>query len=366
MASVQSLLGRHGLDALIVYSDAGNAANVRYLTNHRPFFGPGLLVVRAGGSSVLINRFNWDAPRAKLESGLDSVLSGFATADLVRESLRNLAIASHGRLGLAGGDLIPHRLYCEVFGDRAGEDRVDITAEYEKLRLTKSEVEQQFLRAAAEITDAAIRALVAVTRRGTSERELAATLEYEMKRRGADGLAFPASVASGPNTEKPVSLPSDRRLEPGDLVMVDVGATYQGYCADITRTFVVGEPTARQREVHSAVSLALQAATGHVQPGVAASDLHRAAVQSLEESGLAQFFSHRVGHGIGLETSLEAPDLQRDGALLEPGMTFCLEPGVYIPGFGGIKIEDDIVVQPGGPEVISTSPRDLVVVGDVT
>jgi Xaa-Pro aminopeptidase len=144
--------------------------------------------------------------------------------------------------------------------------------------------------------------------------------------------------------------------------MMDVGASWEGYCADVTRTFVVGTPSQRQREVYDVVALALREVTEMSRPGVRASQLHRHAVQVLEAHGLGHDLAHRVGHGIGLETSLEPPDLRRDELPLEPGMTFCLEPGVYLPGFGGIKIEDDVIVQEDGPEVISYARRDLVAV----
>ena len=142
--------------------------------------------------------------------------------------------------------------------------------------------------------------------------------------------------------------------------MMDVGATWEGYAADVTRTFVVGAPSERQRDVYGAVAEALRTATGAVRPGVPANNLHHAAVDVLKRHGVDHYFTHRVGHGIGLETSLEAPDLQRDAMPLQEGMTFCVEPGVYIPGFGGVKIEDDIIVTADGADVISTSTRELV------
>jgi len=357
---VVRLTRERGLRGLLVYSDAGNAGNVRYLTNYAPLFGTSILLVRDDGEQILLTTFNWDAPRARLASGVERIDSGFNTGDLVIHALGDLGLETGDLLGLVGANEIPHVLYDALTEHGSRPDPIDVQADFENLRLIKSPVEQELLKRAAAATDDAINAVLSEARAGATELELAALAEYHMKKAGAEGLAFPASIASGPNTEKPVSLPSARALQPGDLVMMDVGATWEGYSADVTRTFVVGVPSQRQREIYAIVSHALEGVTQTVRPGVAANELHRAAVRALDEHDLAGYFTHRVGHGIGLETSLEAPDLQRDERPLRPGMTFCVEPGVYIPGFGGIKIEDDIVVGTDGPEVISHARRDLV------
>jgi Xaa-Pro aminopeptidase len=356
---VTSLMKDLGLRGLLIYSDAGNAGNTRYLTNYRPFFGVALLVVRDDGERILVNTFNWDAPRARLASGTDRIESGFDTASLAVRALDALGLGPTASLGLVGSNLIPYQVHAAVFAGVRTEP-ADVQASYENLRLVKSTFEQDMLRQAAAMTDEAISSAMAEAGAGVTEADLAAVIEYRMKKAGADGLAFPASVASGPNTEKPVSLPTARRLERGDLVMVDAGATWEGYAADIARTFVVGEPNDRQREVCAAVAAALCAAMDRVEPGLPANMLHSAAVDALAAHGLDSYFTHRIGHGIGLETSLEPPDLQRDSIPLQSGMTFCIEPGVYIPGFGGIKIEDDVIVGEAGAEVISKSTRELV------
>ena len=360
ISRVTALMRDCGLRGLLIYSDAGNAGNVRYLTNYRPFFGVSLLLVRDDGEQILVNTFNWDAPRARLASGIKRVDSGFDTATLAVKALQTLGLATGDPIGIVGLNLIPHRLYCEIFEGGGRLAPSDLQADYELLRLIKTSFEQEMLREAARVTDGAIEAAMSQIQAGATEAEIAALVEYRMKKAGADGFAFPASVASGANTEKPVSLATSKRLERGDLVMMDVGATWEGYAADVTRTFVVGEPDDRQREIFNAVTQALNAATDAVVPGLPANELHRQAVDVLARHDLDRFFTHRVGHGIGLETSLEAPDLQRDDTPLQEGMTFCLEPGVYIPRFGGIKIEDDIIVGPTGPEVISKSTRELV------
>ena len=356
-----ALMQEHGLRAMIVYSDAGNGGNVRYLTNYRPLFGPAVLVVRHDGELLLLITFNWDAPRARLASGIERVDTGFDMAGMLRRALQDFGIGTGDTVGLAGSGLIPYVLW-RALTDNQRPEPVDMDRAFERLRLIKSPLEQDLLRQAAAATDQAIESALGEARPGMTELQLAASLEYHMKRAGADGLAFPASVASGPHTEKPVSLSSDRPFERCDLVMADVGASWEGYCADVTRTFVIGPPNQRQQEVYSAVALALQEVTEMSRPGVRASDLHQRAVQILEQHDLGHDLAHRVGHGIGLETSLEPPDLRRDDIPLEAGMTFCIEPGVYLPGFGGIKIEDDVIVQDHGPEVISRATRDLVAV----
>jgi Xaa-Pro aminopeptidase len=358
LGRLRSIVERRGLDGLIVYGDAGHAGNVRYLTNYAPFFGPAVFVLDRGGESRLLVSFDWEIPRALQASGMDEIEAASDVPSLVGSALDTLGLTAGARLGLVGRDIIPYPIYMTLAA-RCPEP-TDVDEEFRELRIIKSPLEQEMLRRAAAATDAALEALPLRVRAGMTEIEVAAALDFEMRRAGAQGFAFSSAASSGSNTERPVNLPTGRRLEPGDFLMVDIGGVWEGYQADITRTFVVGGPTARQREVYDIVRRTLEATTAMSRPGVPMTDLHRKATVLLAEHDLAQFFTHRVGHGIGLETSLEPIDLRRDETELRPGMTFCIEPGVYIPGFGGVKIEDDVIVKEGEPEVISHASRELI------
>jgi Xaa-Pro aminopeptidase len=189
---------------------------------------------------------------------------------------------------------------------------------------------------------------------GVPERQLAAVIEWELRQAGFDKPAFDTIVASGPNAALPHHRAGDRQLSEGDLVVVDFGGMYHGYAVDMTRTLTVGSPSGRQAACLAAVAGAQRAAFAAARIGVAADEVDRAARTVLEQAGMGEAFSHGLGHGLGLEVH-ERPRLarQRPGAPSVPlaaGMVFTLEPGVYFPGWGGVRIEDDVVVTETGPE----------------
>jgi len=199
-------------------------------------------------------------------------------------------------------------------------------------------------------------------RAGQSEVEVALALGAAIGAAGATP-AFPSLVQSGPNSALPHALPSDRRLSKGDLVLLDFGAASGGYLADTTRMAVVGEPDARQAKIHALVLAAHDAAIEAVRPGVAAGAVDATAREVITKGGHGVDFFHRTGHGLGIEGH-EAPSLDPGSeTVLEEGMVFTIEPGVYIPGWGGVRIEDDIVVESGGARLLTAADRSLYVVG---
>jgi Xaa-Pro aminopeptidase len=175
-------------------------------------------------------------------------------------------------------------------------------------------------------------------------------------------LSFPSLVQSGPNSALPHLEPSNRKLAPGDFILLDFGAAYDGYKADTTRMAVVGPPSEQQREMHQVVLDAHDAAIAAVRPGVTTGDVDAAARDVIERAGYGERFFHRVGHGLGLEGH-EDPSLDPGSrTVLEPGMVFTVEPGVYIPGFGGVRIEDDVAVTADGCRLLTRADRSLRVV----
>ena len=191
---------------------------------------------------------------------------------------------------------------------------------------------------------------------------MAERLTAEMMDGGADSVAFMIVVA-GPNGADPHAGPSDRPLQPGDLVTIDCGAVHKGYTADITRTFAIGQVEEQLAEIYEVVRQANAAGRAAVRPGVAAQEIDRAARAVIENAGYGQYFTHRTGHGLGIETH-EPPYMVEGNELrLEPGMVFTVEPGVYVPGLGGVRIEDDMVVTAEGGESLTTFPREWTRVG---
>jgi Xaa-Pro aminopeptidase len=205
--------------------------------------------------------------------------------------------------------------------------------------------------------------LPAIVLRGRTEQEIATSIDSALLDAGFERPAFTTIVASGPNSALPHARPSARRIEAGDLVVLDFGGVLDGYCVDLTRMAAVGSPTASAMALYESVREANASAVRAVRPGVPASDIDRAARAVLEEKNLGETFRHATGHGLGLEVH-EAPRLARSDAepqeRLEAGMVFAIEPGAYVEGIGGVRLEDDVLVTPEGCEVLTKVPHDLL------
>ena len=229
-----------------------------------------------------------------------------------------------------------------------------------RLRRIKSPEELALIRAAVEITDRAWAQLQAEFVPGKTETEIAAAFEYFQRKLGAEGTSFSTIVASGPRSALPHGAPGPRRLAPGDLVVVDGGARYAGYCSDFTRTVVVGEPTPRQLELYNLVREAQEAALAGIRPGMTGKEVDALARQVISQAGYGENFGHGLGHSLGLSIHEDPRLSMTDETVLEPGMVFTVEPGVYLPGWGGIRIEDVVVVTADGIENLTASPKSIL------
>ena len=199
---------------------------------------------------------------------------------------------------------------------------------------------------------------------GLTERQVARMVELYLIEH-ADGTSFPSIVASGPNASVPHAVPSDRRIQEGEVLKIDIGARASGYCSDMTRTVCLGQPRdQRLVELHALVLEAQQHAERELRPGMTGREGDSLARDVIARAGYGQAFTHGLGHGIGLEVH-EPPwvSQSRGDEVLRPGMVFSVEPGVYLPGWGGVRIEDLVVLEPDGARVLCRSPKDLVVVG---
>jgi len=250
----------------------------------------------------------------------------------------------------------------EALGEKADHvPAFDIGPQILAMRRLKSAAEVGALAEAGRITDAVTEVVLTRLRAGQSELEVGLALGAAIGAAGAS-LAFPSLVQSGPNSALPHALPSGRRLARGDLVLLDFGAASGGYLADTTRMAVVGETDPRQVEIHALVLAAHDAAIAAVRPGVTTGAVDAAAREVITRGGHGADFFHRTGHGLGLEAH-EAPSLDPGSTtVLEEGMVFTIEPGVYLPGWGGVRIEDDVVVEAGGARLLTAADRSLFVV----
>jgi Xaa-Pro aminopeptidase len=229
-----------------------------------------------------------------------------------------------------------------------------------RLRVIKSEDEIGSIRKAASIVDRVVEHLGAIARPGVTEGELAAECSHRLRAEGGDALAFEPLILTGPRAALPHGHSGPTELADGDLLVVDIGVTVDGYSADITRTFSVGaSPDERQREIFELVYAAEQAGIDAVRPGAPARAVDDAARSVIAEAGYGPNFIHRTGHGLGLETHEPPYVTATNDELLEPGMVLTVEPGIYIEGWGGVRIEDDVVVREDGPEVLTQAAIGL-------
>ena len=237
----------------------------------------------------------------------------------------------------------------------------DATPIFARLRMVKDADELALMRKAVRIVEEALREAVDQIRVGMTERELADIWNRAMAVRGA-APSFETIVASGPNAANPHHSNSDRAFQPGDLIVMDGGALHQGYASDITRTIAVGEPSPELRRVYEIVKLANEVGRRAARPGVSGANIDRSARDVIEDSGYGPQFLHRTGHGLGLEIHEPPYIVAGSDTPLPVGATFTIEPGVYVPNLGGVRIEDDVVITEQGAESLTTFDRSLIIV----
>ena len=237
----------------------------------------------------------------------------------------------------------------------------DATELIAQLRMVKDADELEAMRRAVEAVEAGLHEAIQFIRPGVTERAVANVWEQAMRAAGSQGTSFSTIVASGPNSANPHHTTGERELQPGDLVILDGGARVGGYASDITRTVVLGEPSADARRMYDTVLQANRAGVAAAQPGASGATIDQAARAVIDAAGYGQHFVHRTGHGLGIEIH-EPPYLHGNSTVPLPiGATFTVEPGVYVPGVGGVRIEDDVVLRQQGAQGLTTFERELIV-----
>jgi Xaa-Pro dipeptidase len=229
------------------------------------------------------------------------------------------------------------------------------------LRIQKEPAEVAAMRQAVLIAQKALQATLPAIRPGVTERAIASDLTLQLLRHGsAPEMAFSPIVSGGPNGANPHATPSDRPLARGDLLVIDWGATYDGYISDLTRTFAIGPVEPELEHIHKIVQEANAAGRAAAKPGRPIGEIDQAARQVIVQAGYGEYFTHRTGHGIGMEGHEEPYVFGENPLLLAPGMAFTVEPGIYLPGRNGVRIEDNLVITPDGAECLSDYPRHLI------
>ncbi|RST76369.1 aminopeptidase P family protein [Siminovitchia acidinfaciens] len=230
-----------------------------------------------------------------------------------------------------------------------------------ELRLVKDEQEVKLIKRACELVDFAVEVGVNELAEGKTELDMIAAIEYEIKKKGA-GMSFDPIVLAGANAASPHGTPGLTKIERGQLVLMDLGVVYEGYCSDITRTVAFGEVSEKQKEIYETVLKAEAAAIELTKPGVKAKLLDQTARKIINDAGYGEYFPHRLGHGLGISVH-EFPSMTETNELeLKPGMVFTIEPGIYIPGVAGVRIEDDVLVTADGVEVLTKYPKSLQII----
>ncbi|MGB3443182.1 MAG: Xaa-Pro peptidase family protein [Actinophytocola sp.] len=354
-AALRSHLREHAMDALLVV----DLRNVRYLTG---FTGSNAALLLAGENdeeTVFCTDGRYLAQSSRQVPELARLIERPCAAALAK-------VAAQRRLGRVGFE--SHRVTVDeydVLAEQAGKVELARAAGLvEALRVVKDDAEIEALRMACAAADRALADLIehGGLRAGRTEREVARELETRMLDYGAAGPSFDTIVAAGANSAIPHHRPTDAELAVGDLVKLDFGALVDGYHSDMTRTFVLGAPADWQRELYELVAAAQAAGRAALRPGALVADVDAAARGVVEAAGRGSEFLHGLGHGVGLEIH-EAPSLAKTGeGRLAAGMAVTVEPGVYLSGKGGVRIEDTLVVRDGDPELLTLTTKQLVVV----
>jgi Xaa-Pro aminopeptidase len=346
--AVEAALEERGTDALLVT----DLANVRWLTG---FSGSaGAAVVGPGGARAFVTDFRYLTQSAE---ELDPAWERRIVPELLAGCAEALTGARRAGFEDQHTSVRDHRKLADLLGD--GAELVACGGVVEDRRAIKDEEEVAAIRRAAEVADAAFEEVLGAGVVGRTERDVALDLEVAMRRRGASGASFPPIVAAGAHGALPHAQPRDVPIPAGTLLVVDWGAQVGGYASDCTRTVATGELDPRDAEVYEVVRRAQEAALAAIRPGTSGRDADQVARDVIDRAGHAEHFGHGLGHGVGLEVH-EGPRLsQRSDAVLEAGMVVTVEPGVYVPGAVGVRIEDLVVVRDGAPEVLTSLPKGL-------
>jgi Xaa-Pro aminopeptidase len=343
-----------GIDALLVT----RLVNVRYLTG---FTGSAAMVLVTPDAATFVTDGRYR------EQSADQLAAAGVVAEIVigltqagqRDALAAAAV-DVARLGLEdnGVTWAQQRDFVDWFPDA---ELVATSGLVDGLRMVKESGEVDRIRAACAIADDALGALLPTLRDRPTERDFALRLEFAMRERGASAVSFDPIVASGPNGAKPHARPSDRRIEAGELVVIDFGCIVDGYCSDMTRTVSVGDPGPDARHLWDTVLVAQQRGVAAVARGVECAAVDHASREVIVEAGWGDAFIHGTGHGVGLEIHESPRVASTSTGTLAVGHVVTVEPGVYLPGLGGVRIEDTLVVTADGPTALTCFPKELIV-----
>jgi Xaa-Pro aminopeptidase len=358
VAQLQERLKRKRVSAFLVT----DPANRRYLSgysavDHSIRESSGVLLVPARGTPYLLTDSRFSLQAEEEGAGFAVRLYNRGLAASLKQLLPELGVR---RLGFEGGYIL-YTTYkrLEKTCRELGVSLTPLDGTVEKQRMVKTGEEIEKIRAAVLLNEQVFRKIHAAIRPGMTEREVALALEREMMLSGAESPSFETIVAFGENAAKPHAVPTGRELQEGDAVLVDMGLVLDGYCSDMSRTFVAGRPNRTFTDRLRIVRRAQQEAVHLIREGVTCREVDGAARRVIREAGYGKFFGHALGHGVGLDVHEEPRLSSRSRRKLRQGMIVTVEPGIYLPGWGGIRQEDMVVVRKNGCEVLNTDTTFL-------
>ncbi|WP_127586055.1 M24 family metallopeptidase [Paenibacillus koleovorans] len=351
LATFRQLLGERKLEAMLVT----NSYNRRYLSG---FTGSSGALLITPDQAVLLTDFRYrtqapqQAPHFRLVEHKPK---------LIETAAELLAEWKIGELGFEQQD-VSYGTYAAYSASLGSIKLVPTDGWIEELRMVKDDAELAVMQEAAELADRTFQHMLTVLKPGLSENDAALELEFFMRRHGATSTSFETIIASGERSALPHGKASERIMKTGEFVKMDFGAYYKGYCSDITRTVVLGQASEKHREIYDIVLEAQQLTLDRIRPGMTGKQADAIARDVIKKYGYGDYFGHGTGHGLGMEIH-EAPRLSLTGeTVLKPGMTVTVEPGIYLPDFGGVRIEDDIVMTDSGMRRLTQATKDFIII----
>lgn len=350
LKQIAAKLDEYGLDAMLILSDPGEYYAIG-------FHGEGAVVVTKQECRYFTDsRYIESAEKQVTGAKVTMTTASAAQRSLVVQAVKELGIRKmgfeDGYLTVAAWRAYEGALPCEL---------IPAQGLLNTLRAAKDPEEIALMTRAQEITDQAFDAILKFIRPGLTEREIAARLQYEMLCRGAEKMSFDPIVVSGPNGSLPHGIPGDKQVQQGEFITMDFGCKYGGYCSDMTRTIALGEPTEEMRKVYDTVLKAQLAGIAKAKAGVPGKEIHNAAAKVIEEVGYGPYFGHGFGHSVGIEIH-ESPNANsRDETPMPVGAAVSAEPGIYLPGKFGVRIEDVLIYTAEGSIDLTKSPKELII-----
>ncbi len=347
---LRAVLKEQNMDALIIESEV----NRQYISN---FSGSSGWAIVSLDQAKFVTDFRYIEQATKECTAFEIINNKRQALPTIKQALQDMKVA---RVGFEA----EHTSYATFEAWKHTLDNVELVATkglVEKLRLYKEKAELAIMRQAAQLSDDAFAHVIKMIKPGIREIDVASELEYYLRKHGAKGSGFDIIVASGKRGALPHGRASEKVIEAGDMVTIDFGAHYKGYHSDMTRTFAVGEPDPKMKEIYEIVLKAELEGVNRVKVGMTGKEVDALTRDIIKEAGYGEYYGHAAGHGLGMDVH-EAPAVSMlSETVLEPGMVITIEPGIYVEGLGGVRIEDDVVLTENGIEILNKTPKELLI-----